>query len=393
MILAIPESLILSVLSLLEPIDLSRTARVCARWRSYSDNDIVWQSYVFSQWGSCIAKAASRLVDSDEKKGANWKKRCRELFRIKQNRKMGKFDVIKLTGHTGDITATCCGVAVVCSSSKDKTIRVWDVVSRSCLHVLRGHTRSINSISANENEVLSCSEDGTIRIWSIYNGDEKQCFRTADHSGVSVSMKVFDFTHNRIIGGGSQGQVFIWDRETGHPIKEFLLPLEIGSSERGPVKCIDVRDDNLAVGLGNSAYFFDLGKIPSVVSPWRTLTHENVSYIRIFPGSEYMATFNGFHVHIFSVRNGHLMQSYRFSASGLIPVLKSVKFCGKVIFETSIGKGLIIYRFFFTKTSKYCESAVFYNSWAGCYGTWDSMALFSTVFPGEDAVTVYDYAL
>jgi hypothetical protein len=50
------------------------------------------------------------------------------------------------------------------SASADKTIRVWDVDSRRCEHVLEDHTRPVLSLAINGNRLYSGSYDFTIKV-------------------------------------------------------------------------------------------------------------------------------------------------------------------------------------------------------------------------------------
>lgn len=50
------------------------------------------------------------------------------------------------------------------SASADKTIRVWDIDSRRCEHVLEDHTRPVLSLTISGNRLYSGSYDFTIKV-------------------------------------------------------------------------------------------------------------------------------------------------------------------------------------------------------------------------------------
>jgi F-box/WD-40 domain protein 7 len=53
------------------------------------------------------------------------------------------------------------------SASADKTIRVWDIDSRRCEHVLEDHTRPVLSLAISGNRLYSGSYDFTIKVCAV----------------------------------------------------------------------------------------------------------------------------------------------------------------------------------------------------------------------------------
>ena len=77
-----------------------------------------------------------------------------------------------LEGHTREITAiiTCPHYRLI-SGSADNDIRVWDLISNTCLHTLTGHSDRITVLKmVTMSIVASGSADHTIRIWDINTG-------------------------------------------------------------------------------------------------------------------------------------------------------------------------------------------------------------------------------
>jgi WD40 repeat protein len=57
------------------------------------------------------------------------------------------------------------------SSSKDKTIKIWNTQNGLCLHTLTGHSGSVRGIAALDNDILaSSSDDQTIKLWNVNTG-------------------------------------------------------------------------------------------------------------------------------------------------------------------------------------------------------------------------------
>ncbi|AYV82603.1 MAG: hypothetical protein Hyperionvirus1_182 [Hyperionvirus sp.] len=267
-------------------------------------------------------------------------------MRIKRNWKIGNYAVIKLPGHTESINALSCNPHFIVSASKDKTIRVWHILSRSCLHVFRGHTGSVNTIHVDDTEIVSGSEDGTIRIWSIDTGNEKRCIPATDHTAGGIIFKLM-CTPNRIICNGSPGQVLIWDRETGNLVKILLIPLAL------PISSIHAVDNNLAIAVANTIFLYDLTNIQSDLSPRLTLRHPNyemhpaygisniVGHVTIFPKSEYILSYDGTYIHIFSMSDGTIVQTYIQNARTMFFLLRdncAKNTIGKLVSETPDNK-------------------------------------------------------
>ncbi|AYV84508.1 MAG: WD domain-containing protein [Hyperionvirus sp.] len=333
---SLPRSIVEFILAWLEARDLFRVGRVSVAWNKIIARDTVWRLCVLSKWSPSSANA-KRIVGVSSRGPSNtdWRSRYRELVRITRNWKMGHYEEVVLYGHTARVNTVSCGANILISCSEDKTIRIWDIQTRSCLHVLEGHTKPITDMRFDEKEVISASEDGTVRIWSIATGKEERRFQTIDHhdalmkaggsdiDGLTFSVHRLKSTSDRIFCGGFQGQLYIWDRERGNPLHTILTPFpSILSSDRLPVQCIDAEGENLVVGVGDNVFLYDLiihnGEYPSL--PRLTLHHSSVRTIRILtPTLKTIVTIGNAHILIFSMTTGLLLQSLLIRVQGFIP--------------------------------------------------------------------------
>lgn len=86
----------------------------------------------------------------------------------------GKSDklVRRIPGHDGAILSVSISRDKIFSSSKDKTIRVWDLDTGDNVLIICGHTAPINEIklSADGHWIVSASDDASLRIWDSQTG-------------------------------------------------------------------------------------------------------------------------------------------------------------------------------------------------------------------------------
>jgi hypothetical protein len=175
----------------------------------------------------------------------------------------------ELRGHTGGVTdlALCLvpgspHLTRLVSSSYDGTVRVWDLGSMACTHILTGHKGPVWSIVADWRvgivgglyTVFSSGADGTVREWKFSGGGEEggkggkggEC-HPSSHLPFSSSPTVLHehgmfptlvneggtFSHSHpqvfclqlvgkiLVGGTSNGEIHAWDATTHQPRWSF----------------------------------------------------------------------------------------------------------------------------------------------------------------------------
>ncbi|HEY5434885.1 MAG TPA: serine/threonine-protein kinase [Candidatus Limnocylindrales bacterium] len=126
-----------------------------------------------------------------------------------------------LEGHTNWVKA----VAVapdgrwVVSGSWDKTVRIWDPGSGTCVRTLEGPTRSVPfgsvpavAVSPDGRWVVSGSDDHTLRIWDPGSGT---CVRTLEGHTYWVHAVAVSPDGRWVVSGSEDKTVRIWDPGSG----------------------------------------------------------------------------------------------------------------------------------------------------------------------------------
>ena len=104
------------------------------------------------------------------------------------------------------------------SVRKDKTIQIFDISSNKCVLMLTGHNHYVYCLyKLNDNEIASGSWDKTIKIWDLTNGN---CLKTLSGHLKAVSC-IIKLSDNYIVSGSLDKSIKIWDLKTSTCLKTF----------------------------------------------------------------------------------------------------------------------------------------------------------------------------
>jgi WD40 repeat protein len=98
------------------------------------------------------------------------------------------------------------------SGSADKTIKVWNTISKTCIATLQGHSSDVLSLccSSQRHRLFSGSWDMTIKVWDT---ETWQCLHTLEGHRRPVAYLVFDESVNRLYSS-SDKTIKVWDLHT-----------------------------------------------------------------------------------------------------------------------------------------------------------------------------------
>jgi F-box and WD-40 domain protein 1/11 len=122
----------------------------------------------------------------------------------------------------------------IITASRDHTIRIWDIETKSEVKQLLGHRGSVNSIEIiDQDRIASASGDATIKIWNIHTG---LCTSTIDAKQLGLATIRFNGQH--LFSGGLNGKIKAWDIETGECVNTLTGHISMIRS----IDCIQVRE-------------------------------------------------------------------------------------------------------------------------------------------------------
>ncbi|KAH8922792.1 WD40 repeat-like protein [Atractiella rhizophila] len=102
--------------------------------------------------------------------------------------------------------------ALLVSSGCDRDVRVWDVNTGACKHILRGHTSTVRCLKVLDGRpiAVSGSRDTTMRVWDIEKGECKKVLIGHEHA-----IRAIDAWGNQIVSASYDCTARLWDLDTG----------------------------------------------------------------------------------------------------------------------------------------------------------------------------------
>ena len=133
-----------------------------------------------------------------------------------------------LTGHTDSVRSIRFSQdgALIVSSSRDNTVRVWDIGSEKLFRTFRGHGSAVAAadFSADGRWILSAGRDGQAKRWSLDGDDEIQTLqgRRLDGHTNAVLGASFSPDGQQVVTASQDRYAKSWSAESGDVTRAFF---------------------------------------------------------------------------------------------------------------------------------------------------------------------------
>ncbi|KAI8084345.1 WD40-repeat-containing domain protein, partial [Gilbertella persicaria] len=100
------------------------------------------------------------------------------------------------------------GDVLLATAGGDGLVHIISLANSEEIMALQGHKKTIYDLQShphNDNMILSTSKDGTMRLWDIHSG---QCLVVFE---ADATVACFDYSGTKLISGGSRGDLRLWN--------------------------------------------------------------------------------------------------------------------------------------------------------------------------------------
>jgi hypothetical protein len=133
-----------------------------------------------------------------------------------------------LSGHTGTVADLVCQEAdpQVITGSLDSTVRMWDLAAGKTMGVLTHHKKGVRALATHPTEfTFATGSTGSIKQWKCPEGAFMQNFE--GHNAIINTLAVND--KNIFFSGGDNGSMSFWDWKSGYRFQALDTTAQPGS--------------------------------------------------------------------------------------------------------------------------------------------------------------------
>jgi WD40 repeat protein/tRNA A-37 threonylcarbamoyl transferase component Bud32 len=132
-----------------------------------------------------------------------------------------------IRGHSQQVLALALhpDQKTLASSSRDRTVKLWDCNSQRQLHSLNCDSQLVTRLAFDTagRRLAGISTDGKLRVWDIETGNVVRVVTTHTVSALAASSLVFA-DEETIVTSNRDGTLRLWDVTSGHERRSITLP-------------------------------------------------------------------------------------------------------------------------------------------------------------------------
>jgi WD40 repeat protein len=228
-LLELPFELVIEILTRLNGEDNRACRLLCKQWDQVLNREDIWQR-LFEK----------HFPDINSEKIKNFQ----TAYKLYLNLTNGVCTSRTLEGHHSGIKSIVTFDGGFISGSGDKTIKIWDLKTLTCIATLQGHTRPVESLAIFNGKLISGSYDNTISIWDL---NTRTCIAVLEgHTAPVTSLAI---SNGRLISGSRNNTIKIWDLNTYLPICTATL-----EGHRDPSGSLIIVDDGRLISVCSNEY-------------------------------------------------------------------------------------------------------------------------------------------
>lgn len=152
------------------------------------------------------------------------------------------------SAHSGQVTDISVHGDTFCSSSKDRTVRLWHLDSCEPLRTFK-HTEIVNAVAYNGKQVVSGQCDGIMRVWNTESKSDMCCRVFQGHSRGIYNIRMHPSLPIAFSTSLRDTAVHVWSTETYEKVHEISYPGCDAIS-------VCVHEDRMAVGCKDAVLVF-----------------------------------------------------------------------------------------------------------------------------------------